>query len=230
MNPESLDVSREHLTAADVDLQRHQPRRHLDDVGGQSQVQQGVGGLQAEQATTDDRARAGVTRGGLDRLQVLDRAVDEAVRGLISRHRRHERVRPGGQHQGVVAERPSVGQPHQPSLAVDPDGLRRQLQSDRGVRVVPVRQQRQVLSRGAREVVRQAYPVVGRPRFLAQHGDFPAGSQSSFGRGGHELVTHHAVAHDDQRTAVRHRWFLQLPAGPCPDSSEATGAVFRDRY
>ena len=39
--------------AAVVELHRHQPRRHLDDVRLQAELDQGVGGLQAEQPAAD---------------------------------------------------------------------------------------------------------------------------------------------------------------------------------
>ena len=45
-----------------VDLHRHQPRRHLDDVGLEAELHQGVGGLEPEQPAADhraDRGRAG---------------------------------------------------------------------------------------------------------------------------------------------------------------------------
>ena len=41
-----------------VELHRHQPRRHLDDVGLQAELDQGVGGLEAEQPAADHRADA----------------------------------------------------------------------------------------------------------------------------------------------------------------------------
>ena len=41
-----------------VDLHRHQPRRHLDDVRLQTQLGQRVGGLEPEQAAADDGADA----------------------------------------------------------------------------------------------------------------------------------------------------------------------------
>ncbi len=79
-HPEGLDVADQHGAAALVALQRHRPRRHLDDVGLEPQVQQGVRGLQAEQPAADDDTGARVGGRCADRLEVGDRAVDEAVR------------------------------------------------------------------------------------------------------------------------------------------------------
>ncbi len=98
-----LDGAQERGTAARVDLHRHQPWRELHDVGGESEPPQRTGRLKAEQSTahhgTRRRPRPGVC---LDREQVLDRAVHEAALGVLAGDRRHERVRAGGQDEGVV--------------------------------------------------------------------------------------------------------------------------------
>ena len=50
---ELLDVPGQGRAAGVVDLHRHQPGRHLDDVGVEAELVQRVGGLEAEQAATD---------------------------------------------------------------------------------------------------------------------------------------------------------------------------------
>ena len=53
-------------------------------------------------------------RRGPDRLEVLDRAVDEAVLQVVARHRRHERRGAGGEHQLVVVQVLAVGERDDP--------------------------------------------------------------------------------------------------------------------
>ena len=53
---ELLDVPDQRGAAGVVELHRHQPRRHLDDVGLQAELDQRVGGLEAEQAAADHDA------------------------------------------------------------------------------------------------------------------------------------------------------------------------------
>ena len=43
-----------------------------------------------------------------DRVEVVEGAVDVAVRQVVPGYRRHERVRPGGQHQRVVGDAPAL--------------------------------------------------------------------------------------------------------------------------
>ena len=54
--PKALDVPAQRGAAGVVHLHRHQPRGHLDDVRLQAELGQRVGGLEPEQAASDDRA------------------------------------------------------------------------------------------------------------------------------------------------------------------------------
>ena len=96
--------------AALVDLHRHQPRRELHDVRRQAEQPQRARGLQAEQAAADHQpgppalgVTAAVSAAALMRVQVVERPVDEAAGQVGAGDRRHERVRAGREHQGVVA-------------------------------------------------------------------------------------------------------------------------------
>lgn len=57
LHAELLDVAHQRGATGVVELHRHQPRSHLDDVGLQAQLHQRVGGLEAEQPAADDDAR-----------------------------------------------------------------------------------------------------------------------------------------------------------------------------
>ena len=69
------------------------------------ELDQRVGRLQAEQPAADHDAAVAPAADVADRLEVLDRAVDEAARpASLPGHRRHERRGAGGQHQRVVRD------------------------------------------------------------------------------------------------------------------------------
>ena len=55
---ELLDVPTQDASAGVVDLGRHQSRVHLDDVGLEAELTQGVGRLEAQQAATDHDTRS----------------------------------------------------------------------------------------------------------------------------------------------------------------------------
>ena len=88
------------------------------------------------------------------RFQVFDGAVDEAVRAVLARQRRHEGVGAGGHHQLVVGQHFAVGDGDGLRGAVDGRGARVQLEQQ----VVAVeeawRDQRQVVGRFARRRTR----------------------------------------------------------------------------
>ena len=130
LDPEALDVAQEGGAAALVELHRHQPRRELHDVGLEPELQERVGGLQAEQAAADDHAagHVGPVGGGGDGLQVVDGPVDEAPGTVVARHRRDERAGAGGEHQPVVGQHLARGGGDGPCAAVD--GLDRVVQEE----------------------------------------------------------------------------------------------------
>ena len=84
--------------------------------------------LQAEQPAADSLDR--VLGGHPDRVEVVDGAVDEGVLG--ARHRRHERRRPGGQHEHVIGLGGAVGQGDLAGLPVDPGDPAAQPRHDPG--------------------------------------------------------------------------------------------------
>src|SRR5262249_54741863 len=74
VNAKRLDLAAKHAAAAVIDLQSHQARCELDDVGFQSQVAQRLGCLQSEQASTDHSTNARTAGAAADRFEILDRA------------------------------------------------------------------------------------------------------------------------------------------------------------
>ena len=102
-----LDDVGQHRATALVDLKRHQPRTKLHDMRCQAHQPQRVCRFQAQQAAADHDA-GGPWPGGLghhpDRVEIVQRAIDEAAIGVLAGDRRHERIGAGGQHKRVVAD------------------------------------------------------------------------------------------------------------------------------
>ena len=98
-----LDLPAQQPPGRIVELHRHQARRELDDVRlqarGPSAPSPPPG--RAGRRRSPRRPSSAPRRGG-DHLEVLDRAVDEAVAPVAAGDRRHERIRAGGEHQLVV--------------------------------------------------------------------------------------------------------------------------------
>ena len=105
---ELFDQSAQQAAAAVVDLDRHQPRPELDDVRRHAHTAQRVRCLQPEQAAADHHRRRttgcglGAVHRGVDGVEVVDGAVDEAAGQVVAGNRWHERLRAGRQHQRVV--------------------------------------------------------------------------------------------------------------------------------
>ncbi|BDH56625.1 hypothetical protein MTP03_15640 [Tsukamurella sp. PLM1] len=201
------------LAAARVHLLRHQSRVDLHDVGAQAQGAERVRGLQSEQAAADHHADgAGVAgqrgvRVGADRVQVVQGAVDVAAGQVVPRHRRHEGVRAGREHERVVADRTVFGG-HRSRVAVDAgDALAEADLHERIARVVVAREGQFRTVPGA-HVRRESYPVVRGVGLLAEHHDPPRPALVAGAQRLHEPVAHHSVAHDHDRLRGTHRRLL----------------------
>ena len=196
------DHPAQHRTAALVHLQRHQARRHLDDMRGKTHVPQRLRGLEPEQAATDDDGGAPphtpALGGRADGVEVLNGPINEATGQVVPRHRRHERPRAGRQHQGVIRLR-------EPGCGGDRLGgavnLRHNVaKTEFDVRIVRVVGARQGERRGipAVHIGRESHPVVRRARLLGQDDD-PPGTVGIFGAHRlHQPMRDHTVSGDDQ--------------------------------
>ncbi len=192
-----------------VELHRHQPRRHLHDVGLQPELDQSVCGLEPEQPAADDRSTGSRVGGGPDRLEVLDRPVDEAPGQVAPRHGRHERRGTRRQHQHVVGDHLAVRQGDLAGLAVQRIDPVPQQQAHPRVVVLAGWQQRELVRALGGEEAGECHPVVRRARLLTHHHDVVALGEPTFDRSLDEPVADHAVAGHDQRFAeVGHRVVL----------------------
>ena len=148
-------------------------------MGPHAQQPQAVRGLQSQQAAADDDGRAAGHRGRADRLDVLDRPVDEAPRQVVSGDRRHEGPGAGGQDQRVVSDPGAVRAGHPSAAAVDGGHLRVQPQPQAGVVQDAGAGQRESSGAGRRPGGRTARP--GRRRAAVPR----PGRRCATGRAGH---------------------------------------------
>ena len=200
-----LDAGAQRPSAALVELDRHEPRSELDDVGLEPQVVQGVGGFESEQpaAHDDSRRHSGSGRRRPDRRQVVDGAVHVAPRPVAALHRGDERERARRQHEPVEGQRGARRGVHGSADAVDAlDRI-----AEPAVDAVAVEEvgldQRQVLRRRTREQRAQRHAVIGRPGLLAEDGDVERGGGTQLDQGGEQTVPDHPVSDDDEAHPVR---------------------------
>ena len=135
-------------------------------------------------------------RVGADRVEVVERAVDEARRQVVARHRRHERIRAGGQHQRVVGDALAVGGGDGLRGPVDTRNPVAQPHLDQIVTGVVVAGQREPAAVPVLGVAGQPDPVVGGVGLLGQHGDPPRRLGVARPQRLDEPVADHAVADD----------------------------------
>jgi hypothetical protein len=171
-------------------------------MGAQPEPTQRVGGFQTQQPAADhDTHRrtpgvAGRQRVGADRVEVVECAVDVARRKIASRHRRHEGVRAGRQHQRVVADLGAVIGGHRLGCRVDPDHPASEPDVDAIVARIVIARQREPGPVPVIGVAGEPDAVVSRVQFLGQDGDPPPAFGVAGAQRFDEPVTDHAVADD----------------------------------
>lgn len=201
LDAQAPDHPVQQCTAGRVHLSRHQMRRHLQHVGLQPERAQGIRGFQPEQTATDHRTDRclRVKRGqssGPDGIQIVQRAIDVAVRQVVAGHRRHERVRTGGQHQCVVVEGLAGRGAHRAGLPVDLGDSTAQPQVDPVITGIVVTGQGQPTPVPVLGVTGQTDPVIGGLDFLGQDGHPPGALGVTGPQCLDEAVSHHAVSDD----------------------------------
>jgi len=130
------------------------------------------------------------------RFEILDGAVDEAVGAIAAGHGWHERRRAGCEDQLVVGQHLAAGGTHRLADRVDRGGTRVQLEQQVLALEEARRDKRQVVRRSTRKELGQVHAVIGGARLLGQHCDVD-GAHACLVQALQKLVTHHAVANDD---------------------------------
>ncbi len=220
---ERLDVPGQGRTAGVIDLRRHQPGRHLDDVGVEAELVQRVRGFEAEQAAADHGAGRRRGRRLPDRLEVLDGAVDEAAGQVVAGHGRDEWRGTGGEHQVVVGQHLAVLEPDRPGVGVEAGDGGAQDEPDPRVVVLAAGKERKGVGADL-EVRRERHPVVGGPPLLPDDHDVVGLGEAALDRGLDEAVADHAVADDDELLAEV-RAHLCVPSRVREASRERTASA-----
>ena len=184
---QALDHAPQHRAAAIVQLRTHEARPELHHMRGESHVLERVGRFKPQQSAAHHHARLRLGAGRPNRVQILNRAVDVAVRQIAAVDWRHERIGARGEHQRIVAYPPTPAGAYGLRFAVylrDPFAhMHRRRRWQRG--------QGEVRGADAGEVVAQVNAVVGGPRLVAEHADRGARHRC---RELSEAVADHAVA------------------------------------
>ncbi len=169
-------------------------------MGVQAKGAQRVGGFQSEQATTDHHADRHMARSesghriGADRVEVVESAVDVAPRQVVARHRRHEGVGTGGQHERVVVDPFTAGCDDGLAFPVDRRDPGAEPQSHPAVVRIVIAGQREAGAVPVLGVSGETYPVVCGVGLLGQHGDPPRALGVTGTHGFDEPVADHSVA------------------------------------
>src|SRR5688572_10281727 len=194
------------------------------------EVLQRLGRFETEQPAADHRADLRACGGRADHLEVLDRAVDEAVAPLASRHLRHERRGAGRENQLVVGHGPVACGMYDFLDRVDGKYWIVKAKGHAGFFKQALVREIQVGGRLAGEKARQLHAVVSRTRLLAEHRDLMLCATR------HQLLekalADHAVADDDDAghaafalcSDIARAWFTTAPmtmmAGPAKPMPE----------
>ncbi len=185
-----------------VELLDHQAGCQLDDVGLETELAQRVGGLKPEQTSADHHTHGGragaerTQRVGANRVEIVEGSIDVAGRQVTARHRRHERVRAGGQHQRVIAHALPVGCQHRLGDPVDLGDPTPQPHLDQLVAAIVVAGQCEQAAVPVLGVSGEPHPVVGGVGFLREHGHPPGAGGVARPQRLDEPMPNHAVADD----------------------------------
>ncbi len=208
MDAELRDGTAQDLATAGVDLAGHEARRHLQDVRRHAEVVHRLRGLEAEETAAEDRRRARARRPGADRVEILDRAVDEDAGERGARHRRHERRRAGRENEDVVVDAATADGLDGARGAIDRDDAITEVESDVAFRIPHDVRELQILGSAAVEERAQVDAIVGGARLLREDDHVPTGVAVELDESLAQTMRDHAVADDHQfrgcHVAVRH--------------------------
>ena len=199
MHPDAqfLDLAHQQARSGVVDLPGHEPGRELDHVGFQPEVVGRLGRLEAQQPAADDGATAHALGVLDDRVEVLDRAVDEHAALVDAGDRRHERSRAGGQDHPVVGNLDAGLGDNRLAGPVDLARAVADMDLDPVLPVPLDARDRELGWIAVSEIGRQMHPVVCRSRLFAERDDPVLPGCIEIDESLAEAMAHQAVADDD---------------------------------
>ena len=193
LHTQRLDARTQRRTAFGIQLHRHQAWGELHHMGFQAQRLQRIGCFQTEQPAADHHAPSGLHRRLTDRIQILQRAVDQPGRAPGTFDGRNKGIGTGRQYQLVISSTALRGD-HLPPLTIDFQHRRAQVQLHARLLVQLRRSQRQRLGITTGKILGQVNPVVGPLALLGEHLDIMAIQRPQLDQLLHTMVTDHTVA------------------------------------
>src|SRR5690242_10630977 len=82
LHAQRFDARAQQPSAALVHLHGHEPRRELDDMGGEAEILERLGGFESQKSAADHHTARGVLARLADGLEIFDGAVHEHARTL----------------------------------------------------------------------------------------------------------------------------------------------------
>src|SRR5262249_23021081 len=156
-----------------------------------------MSGFEPEKPTTDHGARFGGLRPSADRVDVVDRAIDEAAGKIAPVDGGHEWRGAGRQHELVVRNLDSRLRDDPFGRTIDRHHSIAEVRLDMGRVEEPWVDERKILRRHAVEERREGDPIVAGAGLFAEYRHRKATNRSVIDQALEEPVPHHAVADDD---------------------------------
>ena len=197
LHAQVFDLAHQQLRAGIVDLARHQPRRELDHMCLQAQVEGGFGRFQAQQTAADHGTGAGVLGVLDDRVQIFDGAIHEHAPLVDPGNRRHERARASGEHDAVIGDFPALLRHHDLARPVDLGRPVANVDLD-AVLAIPIQPRHGQLGRvPVVEVAGEADAIVSRARLLAKCHQAVIATAIKFDEFFAEAMAHRAIPNNN---------------------------------
>ena len=102
LNAECFNLAAQHGAAAIVELNAHQSRGELNNMGFQAEVFYCVGTFQSEQSATHNHTDFAVFGLGLNHAEIVNRAIDQAGFKVVAFYWRYKRIGACRQYQFVI--------------------------------------------------------------------------------------------------------------------------------
>ena len=198
LHAHAFDLTAQLIATHVVELFGHQHRRKFDDVGFNAEVFQRACRFQTQQAAADNRAAFASTRTGFDGVEVLNRAINEAILSLRAFNGWDPRIRARRHDQLVVKNRTAGAGVDHFFLTVDGDSAFAHQHFYAMLLVETFTHQRELFGGMMGEVGRQVHTVVRLAGFFTEHGNIELLSIGFIEKILNKAVADHAVTDDSE--------------------------------